>query len=321
MGNSPCVPKSKRVKVKANYSRTAAAMNSGRVIPELTSFVHLLPDMTRVDPKGQMELYHILYENSVRRPLHIENSTMRDRMEQAFEALCDEMQVPEISVLPELVGRSPEAIDEYLREHGLMAAAQDGPSQTDIDHRGDSLVDEDARNGANLDGLILLASAAGHVVKILLENGAQVNATTDETMETALTVAACGGFTEVLDVLVKNGGDLGLGTNTPLMEAAQEGHASTVNYILAAVKPEDRSVKFRQQMDQALSLASENGHFDVLQVLYSNGADLNFDYDGRTALMKAAKNGFLEIVEFLVAKGADVCNTFPPWDPSLVKAL
>ncbi|KAK6054962.1 ankyrin repeat protein [Cooperia oncophora] len=581
MGNSPCVPKSKRVKVKANYSRTAANMNSGgRVIPELTSFVHLLPDMTRVDPKGQMELYQILYENSVRlytclqnylslcvfgtppttesltptemagrvsttdveRPLHIENSTMRDRMDQAFEALCDEMQTPEISVLPELVGRSPEAIDEYLREHsgqvsvdmlvnalnlyaaaglrkpptraveGLMAAAQDGPSQTDIDHRGDPIVDEDARNGANLDGLILLASAAGladllamlvrirgstnfateqdctplmeacaagnvrsvkclldlgadmnaysitqntpliyaaaagqekvvrmlidykcnldlrnenghcalmeaasaghlnivklliqsgakavfvnmnsefkespltlaaykgytdvieyllslndydrstrdeelhtalmeaamdghlevariliqagapvnltsesyespltlsccgghaelHVVKILLENGAQVNATTDETMETALTVAACGGFTEVLDVLVKNGGDLGLGTNTPLMEAAQEGHASTVNYILATVKPEDRSVKFRQQMDQALSLASENGHFDVLQVLYSNGADLNFDYDGRTALMKAAKNGFLEIVEFLVAKGADV---------------
>ncbi|VDK53745.1 unnamed protein product [Cylicostephanus goldi] len=76
-----------------------------------------------------------------------------------------------------------------------------------------------------------------HVVKILLENGAQVNATTDETMETALTVAACGGFTEVLDVLVKHGGDLELGTNTPLMEAAQEGHASTVNYILAAVKP------------------------------------------------------------------------------------
>ncbi|WKY07621.1 hypothetical protein Q1695_007241 [Nippostrongylus brasiliensis] len=611
LGNSPCVPKSKRVKVKANHSRSAALASNGRVIPELSSFVHLLPDMTRVDQKGQMELYHILYENSVRlytclqnylslcvfgtpptiepltqselaarmtatdieRSLHIENSTMRDRMDQAFEALCDEMQSPEISILPELVGRSPEAIDEYLREHGthisvdmlvkalnhyasaglrkpptravegLMAASQDGPSQSDIDHRVETVVEDDLRHGANLDGLILLASAAGladllavlvrirgstnfateqdctplmeacaagnvrsvkclidlgadinaysitqntpliyaaaagqekvvrmlienkcdldlrnenghcalmeaasaghlnivklliqsgakavfvnmnsefkespltlaaykgytdvieyllslndydrstrdeelhtalmeaamdghlevariliqagapvnltsesyespltlsccgghaelakllidaganieetndenytplmeaareghvHVVKILLENGAQVNATTDETMETALTVAACGGFTEVLDVLVKNGGDLGLGTNTPLMEAAQEGHASTVNYILAAVKPEDRSVKFRQQMDQALSLASENGHFDVLQVLYSNGADLNFDYDGRTALMKAAKNGFTEIVEFLVAKGADV---------------
>ncbi|VDM51908.1 unnamed protein product [Angiostrongylus costaricensis] len=118
-----------------------------------------------------------------------------------------------------------------------------------------------------------------HVVKVLLENGAEVNATTDETMETALTVAACGGFTLV---------------------------------VLFTDLPADRSVKFRQQMNQALSLASENGHFDVLQVLHSNGADLvrfhlyNFDYDGRTALMKAAKNGFTEIVEFLVTKGADV---------------
>lgn len=39
-------------------------------------------------------------------------------MDQAFEALCDEMQSTEITVLPELVGRSPEAINEYLREHG-----------------------------------------------------------------------------------------------------------------------------------------------------------------------------------------------------------
>lgn len=52
--------------MKANYSRTAATLNNGRVIPELANFVHLLPDMTRVDHKGQMELYHVLYEHSVR---------------------------------------------------------------------------------------------------------------------------------------------------------------------------------------------------------------------------------------------------------------
>ncbi|KAK6746821.1 hypothetical protein RB195_000214 [Necator americanus] len=602
-GNSPCALKSKRVKVKANISRS-------RVIPELSPFIHLLPDLTRIESKDQLELYRVIYESSVRlytclqnyltlcvfgssspldsltqveretrlganreAPFQSENSTMRERMDQAFEALCDEMQSPEITILPELTGLSPEEIEETLREEGvqvtteslvhalslyagaglrkpptravegLMAAAQDAPPQTDLDHR-DANEDEDStRCSGNLDGLILLASAAGlsdllamlvrlrgstnfsteqdctplmeacaagsvrsvkcllelgadvnaysitqntpliyaaaagqekvvrmlidnkcnlelrnenghcalmeaasaghlnivkllvqsgakavfvnmnsefkespltlaaykgytdvieyllslddydrstrdeelhtalmeaamdghlevarvliqagapvnltsesyespltlsccgghaelakllidaganieetndenytplmeaareghvHVVKILLENGAQVNATTDETMETALTVAACGGFTEVLDVLVKHGGDLELGTNAPLMEAAQEGHASTVNYILATVKPENRSVKFQQQMNQALSLAAENGHFDVLDVLFSNGADLNFDYDGRTALMKAAKNGFTEIVEFLVTKGVDV---------------
>nr|CDJ80356.1 Ankyrin and K Homology domain containing protein [Haemonchus contortus] len=531
--NSPCVPKSKRVKVKANYSRSAATMNSGRVIPELTSFVHLLPDMTRVDPKGQMELYQILYENSVRlytclqnylslcvfgtpppiesltqaemvarisatdteRPLHIENSTMRDRMDQAFEALCDEMQLPEISVLPELVGRSPEAIDEYLKEHGgqvsvdmlvnalnlyaaaglrkpptravegLMAAAQDGPPQTDIDHRGDPTVDEDARNGANLDGLILLASSAGLVdllamlvrirgstnfateqdctplmeacaagnvrsVKCLLDLGADINAYSitqntpliyaaaagqekvvrmlidskcnldlrnenghcalmeaasaghlnivklliesgakavfvnmnSEFKESPLTLAAYKGYTDVIEYLLSLN-DYDRSTrdeelHTALMEAAMDGHLEVARILIQAGAPVnltsesyespltlsccgghaelaklliDAGANIEETNDEnytPLMEAAREGHVHVVKILlengaqvnattdetmetaltglYSNGADLNFDYDGRTALMKAAKNGFVEIVEFLVSKGADV---------------
>ncbi|KAJ1351398.1 Ankyrin repeat domain-containing protein 17 [Parelaphostrongylus tenuis] len=596
LGNSLSAPKCKGATVKSNHLHAGATPNSSRIIPELGHFVQLLPDLTHVGQRDQMELYHVLYENGVRLHTCLENylslcglgspstacpqTTMKtaarlpvaeqsslvgntisaECMDQAFEALCDAMmQTPERSVYPEIEGMSPEAIDEFLLEHGgrvaiemvykalrlyaaaglrkpptraveaLMAAAQEGPSQPDLERRGDSTDEDDAGYGANFDGLILLASSvgltnlltmlvrvcgstnftmeqdctplmeacaagnvrsvkclldlgadvnaysitqntpliyaaaagqekvvrmligqkcnldlrnenghcalmeaasAGHlnivklliqsgakavfvnmnsefkespltlaaykgytdvieyllsledydrstrdeelhtalmeaamdghlevarvliqagapvnltseayespltlsccgghaelakllidaganieetndenytplmeaaregyvqVVKVLLENGAQVNATTEETMETALTVAACGGFTEVLDVLVKYGGDLELGTNTPLMEAAQEGHASTVNYILAAVKPGDRSVKFRQQMNQALSLAAENGHFDVLQVLYSNGADLNFDYDGRNCLDEGGKEWF-----------------------------
>lgn len=148
------------------------------------------------------------YQN-IQTPLQAENSTMRERMDQAFEALCDEMQSTEITILPELTGLSPEEIEETLCEEGvqinteslvhaislyagaglryssrgsfsdllvehvlfskpptravegLMAAAQDAPPQTDLDHR-DSNEDEDAtRYSGNLDGLILLASAAG----------------------------------------------------------------------------------------------------------------------------------------------------------------
>ncbi|VDL87512.1 unnamed protein product [Nippostrongylus brasiliensis] len=243
----------------------------------------------------------------------IENKCDLDlRNENGHCALMEAASAGHLNIVKLLIQSGAKAVfvnmNSEFKESPLTLAAYKG--YTDVIEYLLSLNDYDrSTRDEELHTALMEAAMDGHlehVVKILLENGAQVNATTDETMETALTVAACGGFTEVLDVLVKNGGDLGLGTNTPLMEAAQEGHASTVNYILAAVKPEDRSVKFRQQMDQALSLASENGHFDVLQVLYSNGADLNFDYDGRTALMKAAKNGFTEIVEFLVAKGADV---------------
>lgn len=64
--------------------------------------------------------------------------------------------------------------------------------------------------------------------------GANINAQTEETQETALTLACCGGFSEVADFLIKAGADIELGCSTPLMEAAQEGHLELVKYLLAA---------------------------------------------------------------------------------------
>ena len=64
----------------------------------------------------------------------------------------------------------------------------------------------------------------------LLFAGANINAQTEETQETALTLACCGGFTDVADFLIKAGADIELGASTPLMEAAQEGHLELVKY-------------------------------------------------------------------------------------------
>lgn len=69
--------------------------------------------------------------------------------------------------------------------------------------------------------------------------GANINAQTEETQETALTLACCGGFLEVADFLIKAGADIELGCSTPLMEAAQEGHLELVKYLLAAGKRKD----------------------------------------------------------------------------------
>ena len=60
--------------------------------------------------------------------------------------------------------------------------------------------------------------------------GADINAQTEETQETALTLACCGGFLDVADFLIKAGADLELGASTPLMEAAQEGHLELVRF-------------------------------------------------------------------------------------------
>ena len=61
---------------------------------------------------------------------------------------------------------------------------------------------------------------------------ADINGQTEETQETALTLACCGGFLEVADFLIKAGADIEAGASTPLMEASQEGHLELVRLVM-----------------------------------------------------------------------------------------
>lgn len=101
--------------------------------------------------------------------------------------------------------------------------------------------------------------------------GANINAQTEETQETALTLACCGGFLEVADFLIKAGADVELGASTPLMEAAQEGHLDLVRYLLESTSDVHAQT---QTGDTALTYACENGHTDVADLLLQYGADL-----------------------------------------------
>uniref|UniRef100_A0A803V0Z2 Ankyrin repeat domain 17 n=1 Tax=Ficedula albicollis TaxID=59894 RepID=A0A803V0Z2_FICAL len=172
--------------------------------------------------------------------------------------------------------------------------------------------------GANLEEVndegytpLMEAAREGHeeMVALLLGQGANINAQTEETQETALTLACCGGFLEVADFLIKAGADIELGCSTPLMEAAQEGHLELVKYLLAAGANVHATTATG---DTALTYACENGHTDDVprRACLLSHATLDFEaFLYLTPLMKAARAGHVCTVQFLISKGANVNRT------------
>ncbi|KAM3182948.1 hypothetical protein ACTXT7_011318 [Hymenolepis weldensis] len=141
---------------------------------------------------------------------------------------------------------------------------------------------------------------------------ADVNAKTDETQETALTLAACGGFIEICQMLLNAGADMEVGGNgcsTALMEAAQEGHVELVRRLL---QQGANVLAMTTSGDTALHYAAENGHFKVCQELIKWGAGpdhIVLTNDAKTPLMKAARSGHLDVVQLLVECGFPIDQT------------
>ncbi|XP_058961953.2 ankyrin repeat domain-containing protein 17 isoform X2 [Pocillopora verrucosa] len=153
---------------------------------------------------------------------------------------------------------------------------------------------------------LMEASREGHLdmVALLLEHGADIHAQTEETQETALSLACCGGFQDVAAFLLQAGATIEQGSSTPLMEAAQEGHVDLVKFLLEQGANVNATTATG---DTPLSFSCENGHTDVADVLLSAGAELEHESEaGRTPLMKAARAGHLCTVQFLISRGADV---------------
>lgn len=153
---------------------------------------------------------------------------------------------------------------------------------------------------------LMEAAREGHeeMVALLLSQGADINAQTEETLETALTLACCGGFLEVVDFLIKAGAEISAGANTPLMEASQEGHLDLVKYLIVAGADVNAATS---SDDTALMYACDNGHTEVAEVLINSGANIEQEAEGgRTPLMKACRSGHASTVEFLISRGADV---------------
>ena len=148
-------------------------------------------------------------------------------------------------------------------------------------------------------------------VKTLLKNGADVNAAQGDGM-TALHWAARNGDTELTQMLLYAGANVKattrLGGYTPLMMAADQGHASVIAALLAS----GSDAKAANALGTTpLMLAAASGNAQAVTTLVENGAEIEATEKtfGQTPLMFAAANNRVDAMKALIKLGSQIAAT------------
>jgi ankyrin repeat protein len=153
------------------------------------------------------------------------------------------------------------------------------------------------------------ASERGHldVVKLLLDNGADVNTQGGGRYGSALQAASEEGRLDMVKLLLDKGADVttqGGDYGNALQAASVSGHSDVVKLLL------DKGADVNTQggdYGNALQVASVSGHSDVVKLLLDKGADVNTQGGSYgNALGTASACGHLDVVKLLLDKGADV---------------
>ena len=133
----------------------------------------------------------------------------------------------------------------------------------------------------------------------------------DEESGSALVEAVEANDIDRVCVLLREGADVNrtYQARSPLCVAAQEGHTSLVDILLATnaclLDQPDQSDNIWHR--HAVHYAAVRGHVDIVQKLIKSGVDINTrDADNRTPLHWAATSGWVNVAEFLIANGASV---------------
>lgn len=146
------------------------------------------------------------------------------------------------------------------------------------------------------------------VARFLLENGAEIDAPTETTLDSPLTWACTLGNTEIVEELLKQKANVEHRTKdgcTALMFACLAGHVEVAEKLLdnnAEINVESDSNK-----DSPLTFACWKGHSDIVDLLLSRNANIEHrTKEGFSPLMFAALGGHTVVATKLLKEDAQV---------------
>ncbi|XP_015250018.1 PREDICTED: ankyrin repeat domain-containing protein 50-like [Cyprinodon variegatus] len=145
-----------------------------------------------------------------------------------------------------------------------------------------------------------------HMATLVIEKGGVPLESRDSEGRTALHVASWQGSVEIVDLLLKHGANPNAQDSEgrpPLHSVAWTGHEQVGHRLLAA-----NNVIIDLACHQGatpLSIAAQEGHFNIVKMLLENGANPNhIDKYGRSPVKVAGKNGHVTVVRLLESYGA-----------------
>ncbi|KAL7935686.1 ankyrin repeat-containing domain protein [Trichoderma chlorosporum] len=155
------------------------------------------------------------------------------------------------------------------------------------------------------------AAQNGHenIIKLLIEKGANLESRNKASGQTPLGLAARNGHGTIVELLLKERADIESKDEeygqSPLSWAARNGHEEVVALLLE----KGAYLESRDRLNQGpITLAAKSGHEAIVRLLLEKSADFESKDDkyGQTTLSVAAKTGREAIVELLLEKGAEL---------------
>ncbi|KAJ6537649.1 ankyrin repeat-containing domain protein [Mycena capillaripes] len=162
----------------------------------------------------------------------------------------------------------------------------------------------------NIDADLRRASEVGDavVVRMLISKGADTNAPEGHIIGTALQAAAANAHIEVIRILLENAADVnaqGGCYGTALQAASLHGHSRVVRLLIK--KGADVNIQRGDYYGTALEAASAHGHTRVVGLLICNGADVNVPGGpSGAAIRTAANNNHKDVARLLIQNGANI---------------
>ncbi len=106
------------------------------------------------------------------------------------------------------------------------------------------------------------------------------------------------GSVQGVSMMLSKGANIHADDDEAMSLASANGHLEVVKYLT------EHDADIHAQNNWALKRASQNGHLDVVKYLVEHDADVHADDDD--ALRWASLEGHLEVVKYLVEQGADI---------------